>query len=71
MPSVADSSVFVLIGPGGVGKGTVARMLIERDEKLWLSRSWTSRAIRPSEKGTEYVFVDRPTFEEAIAADRF
>jgi guanylate kinase len=71
VPSVADSSVFVLIGPGGVGKGTVARILIDRDSKLWLSRSWTSRAIRPSEKGSEYVFVDRPTFEEAITQDRF
>lgn len=71
MPSVSDSSVFVLIGPGGVGKGTVARILIDRDSKLWLSRSWTSRAIRPSEKGSEYVFVDRSKFEEAISQDRF
>ena len=71
MPSVADSSVFVLIGPGGVGKGTVARILIERDPQLWLSRSWTSRAMRPSETGSEYVFVDRETFQAAIAADRF
>ena len=71
MPSVADSSVFVLIGPGGVGKGTVARLLIERDSHLWLSRSWTSRSMRPSESGSEYVFVDRPTFESAVAEDRF
>ena len=71
MPSVADSSVFVLIGPGGVGKGSVAQILIERDSRLWLSRSWTSRAIRPSETGSEYVFVDRPTFEAAITDDRF
>jgi guanylate kinase len=71
VPSVADSSVFVLIGPGGVGKGTVARLLIEKDSRLWLSRSWTSRAKRPSELGSEYVFVDRPTFESAVAEDRF
>lgn len=71
MPSVADSSVFVLIGPGGVGKGTVARLLVERDSNLWLSRSWTSREMRLSELGTEYVFVDRATFETAIANNEF
>jgi guanylate kinase len=27
--------------------------------------------MRPSEMGSEYVFVDRPTFEEAISQDRF
>jgi len=68
---VADSSVFVLIGPGGVGKGTVARLLTQRDSRLWLSRSWTSRPMRTSETGEEYVFVDRATFEAAIAANEF
>ncbi len=62
---------MVLIGPGGVGKGTVARRLLELDRTLWLSRSWTTRAPRPSETGEEYVFVDRGSFEAAIARDFF
>jgi guanylate kinase len=53
----------VLIGPGGAGKGTVARLLTERDRRLWLSRSWTTRPRRPGETDQEYFFVDRPTFE--------
>ena len=63
--------VLVLIGPGGVGKGTVARALVARDPHLWLSRSWTSRPPRSEETGEEYVFVDRATFEREIEAGRF
>ena len=67
----ADSLVVVLIGPGGGGKGTVARRLLELDDRLWLSRSWTTRAVRPSENGDEYFFVTREVFEDAIAHDFF
>lgn len=67
----ADALTFVLIGPGGVGKGTVAKNLVERDPRLWLSRSWTTRAPRPIETGKEYHFASRPEFEEAIARGHF
>ena len=62
----------MLIGPGGVGKGTVAAELVARDPSLWLSRSWTTRAPRPGERERgAYVFVDRATFEEAVEEGRF
>jgi guanylate kinase len=67
----AEPLTLVLIGPGGVGKGTLARRLVERDDRIWLSRSWTTRPRRATEKGDEYVFVDRSTFEQAIDDDRF
>jgi len=67
----AEPLFIVLIGPGGVGKGTIARELISRDSRLWLSRSWTTRERRPSEDGSEYYFVDRDTFEEGIAEGKF
>ena len=55
---------FVIIGPGGVGKGTLARQLVATVDRLWLSRSWTTRDPREGEAEDAYVFVDRDAFEE-------
>ena len=63
--------LFVILGPGGVGKGTVVRRLVEADHRLWLSRSWTTRAQRPGEPDDAYVFVDDATFEARMAAKGF
>jgi len=61
----------VLIGPGGAGKGTVAKELTALDERLWLSRSWTTRARRAGETDDAYVFVDDETFERHVADGGF
>lgn len=49
----------------------MAARLVADDDQLWLSRSWTSRAPRPGESLDAYVFVDRSTFEAAIADGGF
>jgi len=63
--------IFVLFGPGGAGKGTVADSLVSSDPTLWLSRSWTTRSRRPGESAEAYAFVDRATFEQHVREDGF
>ncbi len=71
-PPIGEPRIFVLIGPGGAGKGTLAAELVGRDPAIWLSRSWTTRAARPGERERgAYVFVDRETFEDAVAEGGF
>ncbi|MGA1377893.1 MAG: guanylate kinase [Ilumatobacteraceae bacterium] len=63
--------VFVVSGPGGVGKSTLVGELMKRDATLWLSRSWTTRERRPGENADAYNFVSRAEFETQIDAGGF
>ncbi len=59
--------LIVLSGPSGSGKGTICKRFLEKNEKVGLSISATTRAPRDGEEdGTHYFFIDKPKFEEMI-----
>ena len=64
--------LVVLSGPSGVGKGTVAKELVNRDENFALSISCTTRSPREGEKdGREYFFISKDAFNKKIADGGF
>lgn len=64
--------VFVIAAPSGTGKTTICRRLLERDPRLRLSISHTTRESRPGEKeGVDYHFVSAEAFRELVEADGF
>ena len=56
-------TLFIVTAPSGAGKTTLVRGLLQRDARVQLSISFTTRAPRSGEQdGREYHFVDVPTF---------
>ncbi|HKX34459.1 MAG TPA: guanylate kinase [Actinomycetota bacterium] len=61
--------LFVVAGPSGVGKGTVVRLVRERNPAIRLSVSATTRAPRSGEReGVDYRFVSEEAFDRMIEA---
>jgi guanylate kinase len=64
--------VFVIAAPSGTGKTTICRHVLERDSRLRLSVSHTTRRPRPGERdGVAYHFVSEEAFRELREAGGF
>ena len=65
-------SLFVISGPSGVGKGTVLREIIERNRRVSVSVSATTRAPRLEDKeGVTYFFKTEDEFKKMIDDGKF
>ncbi len=68
---MAKGQLFIISGPSGVGKGTIAQRLLE-DMDITFSVSMTTRAPRPGEvDGVNYYFVSDEEFNKTIEEDGF
>jgi len=64
--------VFVIAAPSGTGKTTLCRRLLERDPRLRLSTSHTTRQPRAGEQdGVHYHFVSASGFRALVDAGAF
>jgi len=65
-------NLFMVIAPSGAGKSTLVNALLEKDEAICLSISYTTRAPRPKETdGVQYHFVSVDEFLDRRAQGEF
>ncbi|MEO1287839.1 MAG: hypothetical protein AAFV93_08720 [Chloroflexota bacterium] len=61
---------FVFVGPGGTGKNTLMKIIMERHPEIQQLATATTRAMRPGEKqGRERIFVSQDRFRQMIEQD--
>ena len=64
--------MLVLSSPSGAGKTSICKKLLEKDNKIVMSISYTTRKKRKSEKeGVDYFFVSKKKFKELIEKNFF
>lgn len=65
-------TLLMLVGPSGVGKGTIVKELAKLRSDLWLSISATTRPARSGEvHGEHYLFITADEFEKMIEEGKF
>ncbi|MEZ7984566.1 MAG: guanylate kinase [Pseudomonadales bacterium] len=70
--SPVRGNLFTVSAPSGAGKTSLVNALVATDERLRVSVSNTTRAIRPGETdGVNYHFTEAATFEQMIKDGSF
>ncbi len=72
LKQVRRGAMFIIEGPSGVGKGTIAKEILKRDPNIKFSVSVTTRAPREGEKdGVDYYFISDEQYNEYVKQDAF
>jgi len=65
-------AMFIIEGPSGTGKGTIAKRLLDEDKNIKFSVSVTTRAPRHNEvDGVDYYFISNEKYDELLKQDAF
>jgi guanylate kinase len=69
--AIRPGKLFVLSGPGGVGKSTITKALADYPE-FWVSISATTRSPRSGERdGVDYFYISEEEFSRRITGNEF
>lgn len=72
LKKVRRGAMFVIEGPSGTGKGTIAKEVLRRDPNIKFSVSVTTRQKREGEvDGVDYYFVTDEQYDEFLDQDAF
>lgn len=72
LKKVRRGAMFIIEGPSGTGKGTIAKEVLKRDPNIKFSVSVTTRKQREGEvDGVDYYFVTDEQYDEFLAQDAF
>ena len=72
MSATDQGTLYIISAPSGAGKTSLVAAMLQRDPRLCVSVSHTTRARRHGEvDGVNYHFVDRSKFEAMIAEGDF
>ena len=72
MKEQRNGLLLVVSGPSGVGKGTLVKALMDRNSRIRMSVSATTRAPRPGEiEGVHYFFKTEEEFKTMVERDEF
>ncbi len=67
-----QGTLYIISAPSGAGKTSLVKALLQNTERLRVSVSHTTRAMRPGEvDGKDYHFVDVATFRSMVADHAF
>lgn len=69
---MADATLYIISAPSGAGKTSLVKALVEKDPRVQVSVSHTTRAPRPGEvDGVNYNFIDVGIFNTMVSAGDF